>query len=63
MAARKDLTDRNGKSKEMIKRGVRLTDEENYRLERLMTMSGLNLRDLIATLVNEKYESIKKREQ
>lgn len=63
MAARNDLTDRNGKSKEMIKRGVRLTDEENYRLERLMTMSGLNLRDLIATLVNEKYESIKKREQ
>lgn len=57
MAARNDLTDRNGKSKEMIKRGIRLTNQENFRLEILMTMFGLNLRDLISTLINEKYES------
>ena len=58
MAARKDLTDRNGKSKEMIKRGVRLTDSENSMLNSLIAQTGLNLRDLIAQLVEEKYNEL-----
>jgi hypothetical protein len=56
MAARKDLTDRKGKSKEMIKRGIRLTDEENNKLNRLMGDMGLNLRDLIAYLVEKEFK-------
>ena len=62
MAARKDLTDRNGKSKDMIKRSVRLTDEENTMLNNLMGKTGLNLRDLIAHLVEEKYNKLNKGE-
>ena len=58
MAARKDLTDRNGKSKEMIKRGVRLTDSENSMLNNLIAQTGLNLRDLIAELIEEKYNEL-----
>lgn len=58
MAARKDLTDRNGKSKEMIKRGVRLTDSENLMLNNLIAQTGLNLRDLIAELIEEKYNEL-----
>ena len=60
MAARKDLTDRNGKSKDMVKRSVRLTDEENAMLNGLMAQTGLNLRDLIAQLVEEKYNESNK---
>ena len=60
MAARKDLTDRNGKSKDMVKRSVRLTDEENAMLNGLMAQTGLNLRDLIAQLIEEKYNESNK---
>lgn len=58
MAARKDLTDRNGKSKEMVKRGVRLTDSENSMLNDLIAQTGLNLRDLIAQLIEEKHNEL-----
>lgn len=58
MAARNDLTDRNGKSKEMIKRGVRLTDKENSMLNTLMDQTGLNLRDLISHLIKEEYNKL-----
>ena len=51
MAARKDLTDRNGKSQEMVKRSFRLTDEENAMLNHLTAQTGLTLRDLMAQLV------------
>lgn len=60
MAARKDLTDRNGKSKDMVKRGVRLTDSENSMLNSLIAQTGLNLRDLIAQLIEEKYNELSK---
>lgn len=58
MAARNDLTDRNGKSKEMIKRGFRLTNEENEMLNSVVAQTGLTLRDLIAQLVEEKYNEL-----
>ena len=57
MAARKDLTDRNGKSQEMVKRSFRLTDEENAMLNHLIAQTGLTLRDLMAQLVEEKYNT------
>ena len=57
MAARKDLTDRNGKSQEMVKRSFRLTDAENAILNHLTAQTGLTLRDLIAQLVEEKYNT------
>ena len=60
MAARKDLTDRHGKSKEMIKRGVRLTNEENEKLNSLVAQTGLTLRDLVAQLIEEKYNELNK---
>lgn len=58
MAARKDLTDRNGKSKEMPKRGIRLTDEENAKLNTLIVQTGKSLRDLIADLINREYNKL-----
>lgn len=58
MAARNDLTDRDGKSKEMIKRGFRLTDEENEMLNSLLAHTKLTLRDLLAQLIEEKYNQI-----
>lgn len=60
MAARKDLTDRNGKSQEMVKRSFRLTDAENAMLNHLTAQTGLTLRDLIAQLVEEKYNKLNK---
>ena len=60
MAARKDLTDKNGKSQEMVKRSFRLTDEENAMLNHLTAQTGLTLRDLMAQLVEEKYNKLKK---
>lgn len=62
MAARKDLTDRNGKSQEMVKRSFRLTDAENAILNHLTAQTGLTLRDLIAQLVEEKYNKLNKGE-
>ena len=59
MAARNDLTDRNGKSKEMTKRGIRLTEEENNKLNELVSNSGLTLRDYIAGLIEIEYENMK----
>lgn len=58
MATRKDLTDRNGKSQEMVKRSFRLTDAENVMLNHLTAQTGLTLRDLIAQLVEEKYNEL-----
>lgn len=61
MALRKDLTDRQGKSLDMIKRGIRLTDEENYKLNKLLDVTGMTLRDLIASLIEEKYKQLNKK--
>lgn len=59
MAARNDLTDRNGKSKEMSKRTMRLTDTENYKLNKLLSQSGITLRDYMANLIEIEYKKIK----
>lgn len=59
MAVRKDSTDRNGKSREMAKRGIRLTDEENSKLNELVAHSGMNLRDYISNLIEIEYEKLK----
>lgn len=59
MAARNDLTDRNGKSKEMAKRGMRLTDQENFKLNTLLANSGMTLRDYIANLIEIEHEKLK----
>lgn len=58
MAARNDSTDRNGKAHEMKMRGVRLTADEDKMLNNLMVQTGLKLRDLIAQLVEEKYNNL-----
>lgn len=60
MATRKDSTDRNGKAREMKLRGVRLTDAEDAMLNDLMAQTGLKLRDLIAQLIEEKYNELNK---
>lgn len=59
MAARNDLTDRNGKSKDMKKRTVRLTESENFKLNTLLANSGMTLRDYIANLIEIEYEKSK----
>lgn len=61
MALRKDLTDRQGKSLDMIKRGIRLTDEENCKLNKLLDITGITLRDLIASLIEQEYKKINKK--
>lgn len=58
MAARNDLTDRGGKSKEMAKRTMRLTDVENEKLNTLLIQSGMTLRDYMASLIEVEYEKI-----
>ena len=60
MATRKDYTDREGQAKEMKKRSIRLTDEENETLNELLDITGMTLRDLIAEMIEERYmEEIK----
>lgn len=59
MAARNDLTNRNGKSKEMAKRTMRLTDIENSKLNELLTHSGMTLRDYMANLIEIEYSKLK----
>ena len=41
----------------MVKRSFRLTDEENAMLNHLTAQTGLTLRDLMAQLVEEKYNT------
>lgn len=59
MAARNDLTDRDGKSKEMAKRTMRLTEIENFKLNTLLAQSGMTLRDYMARLIELEYEKTK----
>lgn len=59
MAARNDLTDRGGKSKEMAKRTMRLTETENEKLNMLLAQSGMTLRDYMANLIEIEYEKLK----
>ena len=56
---RKDYVDRNGKAQEMIKRTVRLTDDENMQLNELLSFTGMTLRDLVASLVSNEHKKIK----
>lgn len=55
MATRKDYTDREGLGKQMIKRGIRLTEEENEMLNELLEVNEMTLRDFIASLIEEEY--------
>lgn len=48
-------TDRNGMGKQMTKRQVRLTDDENEQLNEILNKTGTTLRDLIAELINERW--------
>lgn len=48
-------TDRSGQGRQMVKRQVRLTDDENEMLNELLAATGLTLRDLIAEMIDERY--------
>lgn len=60
MATRKDLTDRGGKSRDMVKRSFRVTDTENDKLNRLLAQTGLTLRDLMAYLIEKEFDKLNK---
>ncbi|MGU9331989.1 hypothetical protein ACV30S_13410 [Clostridium perfringens] len=60
MATRKDYTDRAGQAKLMTKRGFRLTEEENDKLNELLKVTKLTLRDLITELIEDRYMEEKK---
>jgi len=55
MKRKRTYEDRNGSSAEMKKRTVRLTDEENEKLNELLSITGLSLRELIAEMIDERY--------
>lgn len=55
MATRKDHQDRGGKSTEMVKRTVRLTQEENNKLNEILEVSKSTLRDAIADMIEKRY--------
>jgi len=52
---KKKLTHRDGKSLEMKQRKMRLTEEENEKLDELLAKTKLNLRDLMAELIEERW--------
>lgn len=58
MKQKRTYEDRNGSSAEMKKRTVRLTDEENEKLDELLSITGLSLRELIAEMIDERYIEI-----
>ena len=55
MAVRKDYTDRNGLGKQMVRRSIRLTEDEDLMLSEMLQMNNLTLRDYIASLIEEDY--------
>ena len=55
MIVKKKLTHRDGKSLEMKQRKMRLTEEENEKLDELLAKTKLNLRDLMAELIEERW--------
>ncbi|MFH0325403.1 hypothetical protein [Clostridium perfringens] len=55
MIIKKKLTHRDGKSLEMKQRKMRLTEEENEKLDELLAKTKLNLRDLMAELIEERW--------
>lgn len=55
MAFNPKYTDREGQGRNMIRRAVRLTEEENEMLNEILSKTGYTLRDLIAELVEERW--------
>ncbi|HAT4185391.1 TPA: hypothetical protein I9007_000878 [Clostridium perfringens] len=55
MIIKKKLTHRDGKSLEMKQRKMRLTEEENAKLDEILDKTGLNLRDLMAEMIEDKW--------
>ncbi|MGV2803586.1 hypothetical protein GNF85_07810 [Clostridium perfringens] len=55
MIIKKKLTHRDGKSLEMKQRKMRLTEEENEKLDELLAKTKLNLRDLMSELIEERW--------
>lgn len=49
------FTNREGQSRKMKVRQLRLTDDENEMLNELLAATGLTLRDLIAEMIDERY--------
>lgn len=55
MAFNPKYTDREGQGRSMVRRTVRLTEEENGMLDEILAKTGYTLRDLIAELVEERW--------
>lgn len=48
-------TDRNGMGRQMQRRAVRLTEEENSMLNEVLEKTGQTLRDFFAELIEERW--------
>lgn len=59
MARGINVTDRKGKSQEMIQRKIRLTEEENIKLNYLVDVKGKSLRDTLVELIDKEFNRIK----
>ncbi|GAA0715516.1 hypothetical protein GCM10008904_32450 [Paraclostridium ghonii] len=59
MTIREGYNDRQGKSKLMKKRTIRVTEEENKAIDELLEIKGKTLRDVITDLVFEEIDRLK----
>lgn len=59
MARRLDLTSRDGKSSEMKLRSVRLTEDENHKLNYILEARSMTLRDFVAEQIEKEFIRIK----
>lgn len=48
-------TDREGQGRQMTRRTVRLTDEENAKLDEVLNKTGYTLRDLFSEMLEERW--------
>lgn len=55
MAFNPRYTDREGQGRNMVRRTVRLTDEENKQLDEVLKKTEMTLRDLVAEMINERW--------
>ena len=51
------FTNREGQSRKMKVRQLRLTDDENEMLNELLAATGLTLRDLVSEMIDERYRN------
>jgi hypothetical protein len=58
MIAQSNYTDRDGQAREMRQRQIRVTEDENKKLNELIDLTGLTLRDLITGLIEEEYKKL-----